>query len=124
VSTPVMRAAVCPLYFSAAKRRVAVLHVHSLRHLLAVAVVVVLFSVIVVAVVVVVVYQALVRTCMASLSASSSRYQTCRYQTCAPVVLPRAHEIIRICDNFSHAFLCTSPRSYVVQSASVGVQPA
>jgi hypothetical protein len=60
VSTPVMRVAVCLLYVSAVKRRVAVLHVCHSRHSLAVCRCCVV-------VVVVVVHRALVCTCMVSL---------------------------------------------------------
>ncbi len=63
VSTSVMCAAVCLLYVSAVKRRVAVLHVRPLRHPLAVC----SCCVVVVVVIVDVVCRALVRTCMASL---------------------------------------------------------
>jgi hypothetical protein len=46
------------------------------------------------------------------------------YQTCAPVVLPRAHEIICIWDSIQPPFLSTSPHSDVVQSDCPGLQSA
>jgi hypothetical protein len=69
LSMPAMHAAVCLLYVSAVRRRVAVLHVRPLRHSLDVYYwCVVVVVVVVVVAVFVFVCQALVLTCMVSLS--------------------------------------------------------